>query len=172
MDTPPTETSTIDQTRLAGAVARMRQQQNLPLAILAGIGAAILGAIIWAVLTVSFEYQIGFMAVGIGLLVGFAVRLGKGVDKIYGILGAAFSLFGCLLGNFFALLGFVAKNENISLVETLSKIDYAKVPDLMISTFSAMDLLFYGIAVYEGYKFSFRKISSEEIGNLQPPSTQ
>ena len=170
MDTPSTETSTIEQNQLAEAVAKMRQEQNLSLAILAGFGSAILGAIIWAVLTVSFEYQIGFMAVGIGLLVGFAVRLGKGVDKIYGILGAAFSLFGCLLGNFFALVGFFAKNENISLLETLSKIDYAKVPELMISTFSAMDLLFYGIAVYEGYKFSFRKISPEEIGN--PPPSQ
>ncbi|MFZ1221098.1 MAG: hypothetical protein WAO00_17530, partial [Chthoniobacterales bacterium] len=89
---------------------------------------------------------------------------------IYGILGAAFSLFGCLLGNFFALLGFVGKNEHINLFETLSKIDYAKVPDLMISTFSAMDLVFYGIAVYEGYKFSFRKISPEEIGNPPSPS--
>jgi hypothetical protein len=172
MDTTPPETSPIDQSQLVEAVAKMRQQQNLFLSILAGFGAAILAAIIWAVLTVSFQYQIGFMAVGIGFAVGFAVRLGKGIDKIYGILGAVLSLFGCLLGNFFALLGFIAKQENINVVETLSKINYSKVPDLMISTFSAMDLVFYGIAVYEGYKFSFRKISPEDIGIHQPASTQ
>jgi hypothetical protein len=172
MDTTPAKTPTIDQNRLVEAVARIRQQQNLSLAILAGFGAAILSAIIWAVLTVFMEYQIGFMAVGVGFAVGFALRLGKGVDKIYGILGAAFSLFGCLLGNFFALIGFVGKHENMNLFETLAKIDYSKVPGLMISTFSAMDLVFYGIAVYEGYRFSFRKISPADINALQPPSTQ
>jgi hypothetical protein len=33
----------------------------------------------------------------------------------------------------------------------------------MATTFSPMDLLFYGIAVYEGFKLSFRKITHEEI---------
>jgi hypothetical protein len=33
------------------------------------------------------------------------------------------------------------------------------VPELMLEAFSPMDLLFYGIAVYEGYKFFFRQIT-------------
>jgi hypothetical protein len=31
-----------------------------------------------------------------------------------------------------------------------------------------MDLLFYGIAVYEGYKFSFRTRSPQELSSLTP----
>jgi len=27
-----------------------------------------------------------------------------------------------------------------------------------------MDLLFYGLAVYEGYRFSFRQVTDAEIG--------
>ena len=34
----------------------------------------------------------------------------------------------------------------------------------MVATFSPMDLLFYGIAVYEGYKFSFRQVGPEDLG--------
>jgi hypothetical protein len=35
--------------------------------------------------------------------------------------------------------------------------------ELMSISFSPMDLLFYGIAVYEGYKFSFRRMTGEEM---------
>lgn len=34
---------------------------------------------------------------------------------------------------------------------------------VMVATFSPMDLLFYGIAVYEGYKLSFRRVSPEDM---------
>ncbi len=33
-------------------------------------------------------------------------------------------------------------------------------------TFQPMDLLFYAIAVYEGYRFSFVQISEEQIAGL------
>ena len=39
--------------------------------------------------------------------------------------------------------------------------------EIMKETFRPMDLLFYAIAVYEGYKFSFRQISEEEMASLQ-----
>jgi len=35
-----------------------------------------------------------------------------------------------------------------------------KIP---LAHFSPMDLLFCGIAVYEGYKFSFRRLTPQEI---------
>jgi hypothetical protein len=42
-------------------------------------------------------------------------------------------------------------------------IDYSLVPQIMIDSFSPMDILFYGFALYEGYKFSFREITEGEI---------
>lgn len=144
--------------------AQLHREQSLPIAVAAGIAAAIVGAVVWAVITVFTEYQIGFMAIGVGILVGFAVRLGKGVDKIFGVAGALLALFGCVLGNFFSLVGFICKQEKLGLLQTLQSIEYAKVPALMVSAFSLMDLVFYGIAVYEGYRFSFRQ--------LAPPSAE
>lgn len=149
---------------------RLRQEQSLPLAILAGFGAAVVGALLWAAITLFTEYQIGWMAVGVGFLVGFAVRLGKGIDKIFGIIGAVFALFGCVLGNFLSLIGFISKQESLGLVSTLGAIDYTKMPNAMASTFSAMDLLFYGIAVYEGYRFSFRPLTIETAPAEAPPN--
>ena len=33
----------------------------------------------------------------------------------------------------------------------------------MTITFSPIDLLFYGLAIYEGYKLSFRQITRDEL---------
>jgi hypothetical protein len=61
-------------------------EKKLLLGGFAGLAAAILGAIIWAVVTVTTKYQIGYMAIGVGALVGFALRIGKG--------GESFRCFG------------------------------------------------------------------------------
>lgn len=122
---------------------------------------------LWGIITVATGYQIGYMAVAIGLGVGYAVRrFGKGIDPIFGMMGAALSLFSCVLGNFLSIIGFVAHTEGLDYVETLLLIDYSFVPALMTESFSLIDLLFYGIALYQGYKFSFRVISEEDIAGL------
>ena len=83
---------------------------NLPLGALAGLGAAIAGAAIWAAITAATEYQIGWMAIGVGFLVGFAVRVvGKGSEASFGVVGAVLALLGCLLGNLLTLAWFAAQ---------------------------------------------------------------
>jgi hypothetical protein len=141
-------------------------QQNLPLAIVGGMVAAIAGGLAWAVVTVASGYQIGWMAIGIGFLVGMAVRtLGKGMTKTFGIAGGGFSLFGCALGNLLAICGLVAQSADAPLVSTTLAIlsEPAAAIEFMKLSFSPMDVVFYAIAVYEGYKFSFRQISDEEL---------
>jgi hypothetical protein len=145
---------------------KIKLEQNLIMGIAGGSIAALAGAVLWALITVSIERQIGYMAVGVGFLVGFSVRyFGKGVDPIFGIMGAAFALLGCVLGNFFSLVGFAAPAEGMGYFEMLGAIDYSLVPEIMADAFHPMDVLFYGIAIYEGYKFSFRQITEEEVIN-------
>lgn len=156
---PPPSTPSVD----AQAYARLLADQNLLLGIVSGLVAAVIGAAIWAVVTVATKYQIGWMAVGIGFLVGFAVRaMGKGVTPIFGVAAALLSLVGCLLGNLFSACGFLAASESIStttaITSALGNPDMAL--DLLKATFSPMDLLFYGIAAYEGFKFSFQRVAT------------
>lgn len=159
---PPTAALTEQQ--ILNYQEKLKMEQNLPMAIAGGLAASLAGGIVWAVVTVATGYQIGWMAVGVGFLVGYSVRyLGKGIDKIFGIIGASLALLGCLFGNFFSLIGFSAKQESMGVLSILGSIDYSLVPQIMIETFSPMDILFYGIAVYEGYRFSFRQITEQDI---------
>lgn len=129
------------------------QEKRLLLGGLAGVAAALIGAVIWAVVTVTTKYQIGIVAVGIGALVGFALRKGNG-GKAFGILGAVLALFGCVLGNYFSLIALVSLQQQVSFFTMLNNADPAKVINVMWDDFLSASILFYAIAIYEGYRFS------------------
>jgi len=159
----------IEPGRMEYALEILRGEQRMPLGLLAGAAAALTGAGIWAAVTVGTGYQIGWMAIGVGVLVGFAVRLsGKGIDKVYGIVGAGLALFGCLIGNLFAVCAMVASAESMPLAEVLGRLNPQAAVQLLTATFSPIDLLFYGLAVYEGYKFSFRRLTDEDLARVLP----
>jgi Ni/Fe-hydrogenase subunit HybB-like protein len=160
----PQPENPVDPLILKAALQRLRSEQNLVLAVLAGGAAALLGAGVWAAITFATSFQIGWMAVGVGFLVGYAVRtFGKGVDKSFAVVGAVWSLAGCAVGNLLSVIGVISKHQNIPFFDILEKLDPEIVASLMQTTFNPMDLLFYGIAVYEGYRFSLRQITQADL---------
>lgn len=148
-------------------LTKLREEQNYSRALIVGIFAGIMGAVIWGAITVATEYQIGYMAIAIGAAVGFLMReAGKGIDQKFGFTGAIIAVISCFLGNFFSIVGFLSISEGLTFFDTLLAIDYSQVIPLMVETFSPIDLLFYGIAGYEGYKFAFRTFTEEEVAKL------
>jgi hypothetical protein len=160
----PEPEKTIDPVALRMAMDRIRSEQRLALSILGGGAAALAGAAAWAAITVFTKYQIGWMAVGVGLLVGFTVRhLGRGVTPVFGLVGGAWALIGCGVGNLLAVCGLVSQEQHVPLFQILRGLDIELASGLMAASFNPMDLLFYGIAVFEGFKFSRRSITGEEL---------
>ena len=128
---------------------------NIPMALLFGLITSLIGASLWAVITVITKYQIGYMAIAIGFIVGYAVKFGgRGNQITFGVIGAVFSLLGCILGNYFSLIGFASAELHIGFFQTLTTISPSLVFKLMIDSFQGMDIILYGIAGYEGFKFS------------------
>lgn len=147
---------------------KLKIHQDFYYAIVGGSLATLISAVIWAVVTVATKFQIGYMAIGVGLLVGFSIQFfGAGVDKKFGYLGAFLSLLGCLLGNLFSQVGFIAQEQSLGYFETFTYLNSGLIINILVESFNPMDILFYGIAIYEGYKFSFRKVSVQDIKNLQ-----
>lgn len=147
------------QAKLAVQIEAIRSEQNLLGGIVAGLVGAIVGGAMWAAITAATEFQIGWMAIGIGFLVGIAMRaVGKGIEPTFGYIGAGLSLFGCALGNYLTVVWFVAENQDIEFLDLVTSMRPADIANLMSVTFEPMDLLFYGIAAYFGYRYSFRQI--------------
>lgn len=158
---PPTQ---FDQLRLERQRAELRESQNLGLGLVGGMAGAAVGATLWAVITALTKFQIGWMAVGVGFLVGYGVRtLGKGVDPRFGYMGGLLSLVGCAAGNLLAVCIVVSQGRNIPLLDLLARLDPRIALALLQATFQPLDLLFYGLAVYEGYKLSFGRLPEPPV---------
>jgi len=132
------------------------------LAIVGGLIGATIGASLWAFISVLANYQIGYMAIAVGFVTGLLVRFfGKGNDPLFGLVGASFALLGCLAGNFLTYSFFVSQASGYSFIEMMSPANLAVVLDVFKSEFGVIDCLFYGIAVYEGFKFSISEKREE-----------
>ena len=154
----------LSEPELLMAMERLRSEQNLVMGVLAGLVAAVLGAAIWATATIAVGYQIGWLAIGIGFVVGAAIGMvGKGVDRIFGFAGAALALFGCALGNLFTVAYFIARIDGVPYFDFLARLDFESVLEIMISAFDPMDLLFYAFAAYFGYRYALREVTEADL---------
>jgi len=125
-------------------------------AVLGGVIGMVGCTVLWTLITVITNYQIGYMAIGVGFAVGFLVqRMGKGRGMDFGIIGALFSLLACIFGNLFSNIHFIASEFEVSYGTVLSSFTPGLYVDLMVESFHPMDVLFYGIALYTGFKMAY-----------------
>jgi hypothetical protein len=159
----------VDPAALQSMVDQMRSEQNVKKGIVGGLVAAGLGAGIWAGLSVLMEYQLGLMAIGVGLLAGYGVRLGgKGLDPVFGVIGALCALLGCFVGNAITVNYFISAIMNSQGIP--GGISVSTLASGMVQSFGFMDLIFYAIATYEGYQFAFRRLSHDQLSTVMKTS--
>jgi hypothetical protein len=161
----PTEaTPLVDKAKMEDYVAQLHQEQDLTSGFIAGSLAAIGTAVLWAVICVATNYVIGYMAIGVAAAVGFAIRkFGKGLSPAYGVMGAAFALLACALGNYLSIVGFAADELAMSYWDAVNILEPALVLEAMGEDFSPIDIAIYGIALYYGYRMAIRQVTEEEI---------
>jgi len=131
---------------------------SIPKAILGGVIGTIACALIWTLITVITKYQIGYIALGIGFVVGYLVqRLGNGNNLLFGLIGGIFSLIACVVGDLFSMIVFVADEYNESYFTILSGLSFSDCIYILQNSIQPMSIFFYAIAGYTGFKFAFKK---------------
>lgn len=136
------------------AIEQLDDQPNLFLGLAGGAVAMLVSAVVWGAVTYFTEYQIGWLAIGVGFLVGLAIRFfGKGKTPVFGISGAILALIGCLLGNLFFYSSVIAREQGASLLEVFFffLVTPAAVIEVFGIAFDFMDILFYALAAYAGF---------------------
>jgi len=165
----PSSVASIDPLKQQMLLQSLRENQQLARGISFGILASFAGAFLWAFITVITDYQIGWMAVGVGFVVAYVIRtIGKGIDPVFGYWSAGLSLFGCILGNILTVAVAISKHQQLSFATVLFTL--LSQPSILFKvlqeTFQPLDLLFYGLAVYYGYKYAFRTLTKEELNSI------
>ena len=126
---------------------------NLALAAVAGLVAAVVGAVLWAFLASATHFKIGYAAVGIGFLVGLAMRAaGKGHTPVFGYVGAVLALLGCVAGDVLSDCSMVATHYNKPLTDVLAVLTPSVAFTLLQEGFQPLDALFYVLAAMAGYR--------------------
>jgi hypothetical protein len=132
------------------------RKEHLFAGILAGIIAAAIGAGIWMGITVVTNMHIGFVAIGVGALVGYAVRIvGNGRSMIFGIVGALLTLAGCLGGEILTVAQLSSTAEH-DFFYTLTNLDLTNTVTNIFNHTDVIMYVIYGIGIFEGYKLSIR----------------
>jgi len=131
--------------------------ENLVLGVLAGGLAAVIGAVIWMGITVATGWHVGYVALGVGALVGLAIRTaGNGTGFIFGAAGAVLTLLGCLGGEILATIQ-LATTPQRDFVSVLSSVNLVEMVKNIATQTDPIMYLIYAIGIFEGYKLSIRK---------------
>ena len=136
------------------AIEQLEDQPNLLMGLIAGGIAMLLAAIAWGAITYFADFQIGWMSIGVGFLVGLAIRFfGKGKTITFGIFGAILAFIGCVLGNLVFYAGVIAQQEGASFLDVffLLLLTPAAAIEVFTIAFDFMDILFYALAAYAGF---------------------
>jgi hypothetical protein len=150
---------------------RLRSRQRFWPALAAGAGALVIGALLWALITSLTGLSIGVLSIGVGFLIAYSIRtVGLGVEKTYGFLGGALALIGSVLGAMLAISAAIAKQGQEGILVFWSRLEPDMIGRLLQIAVRFPDVLFYLVAVYIGYKFSFKEYSEEELEQLGRPS--
>jgi len=125
-------------------------------AALAGLGAAVVGGVAWGLIVKWTDYEIGFAAWGIGLVVGTAVALGAQGrrGRPFQLLAVVLALAGILLGKYLAFvwIGQDALHE-LGLSLPLFSSDTVRLFwDSRSDVWSGFDLLWAGLAVVTAFR--------------------
>ena len=127
----------------------------------AGVAGALVGAVLWAVLVSVTDYKIGYAAIGVGALVGFAVGRIGGRNPRLPIVAAVIGLLGCVLGDVLAdahlVAGAVSRSGTpLSFTDVLTS---GHLLRFYQDLFKPLDALFYVFAPLA----AFRVATSQQV---------
>lgn len=143
------------------------ENPNLTFAILLGCIGGLVSGFIWYFLTVWTDRQIGYIAIGVGFVIGWAVMFGSGGKRgmTIQITSAAITLVTLLCSQYFIVLYYIRKyvSENTAEYPNYDGSFFFLSPfnsDFMASMFSPMGVIIWLIGIY--FAFSFPKSRAVE----------
>ena len=126
--------------------------------VLRAIGAALTGAIlaglIWPLFAAAVGHGVSPMALAAGFMVGFGVRL-QGRGAVYQVVGIIGTILGCAIGSALSAATLQAINDGAGLGGVIGVVsDSGALLQAVMSTYSYLDLIAYGLALYFAFRLS------------------
>jgi hypothetical protein len=128
-------------------------QPNLAAGVAAGLLAGVVGAILWGGFTALTHFRIGYLALGIGVLVGYAiVQVGQVRTVAVGVTAAVITLVACAAGDTGSIYFQASHDSHIS-VSTLLSISNPFTVFREDMQHNAFGLVFFAIGAWAAFRY-------------------
>ncbi|MFB9836871.1 hypothetical protein [Actinoallomurus acaciae] len=124
-------------------------------AIAAGLLAMILGAALWAVITVVTAHEFSLVAIGVGALVGLTMFAARPSSTGIALVAALFTVIGCALGDF---LAYAAHKDHIAFSRLINVEMHH--PKLYFDSLDGKTYLFWAIGAAAAFSMVLRRIQA------------
>ncbi len=151
-----------EKERLYKEAEKLLSEQDFVRAAIYGAAAMILAAGLYGAIG-SGGSTVGFMAAGIGIAIGFTMRvIGKGIESKFAVVASLYAVAGCLLGNLFAIVIYVARVNAVSPFAVLFGTPPSELLNWIVTDLQFADLIFWLLAIGAAGYFVNRRLSRQE----------
>lgn len=130
-------------------------------AVVIGIGAMLLGAIIWAVITALTKHEFSLVAVGVGALIGLSMFTARPTSVGIALLAALLTVIGCALGEFLAGAAVGSQESSVSFTQFL-KLEFQHIGPFL-RAMGGRTYLFWAIGAVAAFSMTFRRIQAARM---------
>jgi hypothetical protein len=127
-------------------------------AVALGILAMLLGAALWAVITIVTGYRFGLMPIGVGALVGLTMFSARPTSTGIAAVAALLTVIGGALGEFLAIPAYVAHEKGIG---------FGKLIDLQLKqprlSLEAVTCLLWLIGAVTAFSMVYRRVQTARV---------
>lgn len=136
------------------------QESKIGLSILSALLGALIGGIIWALIAILFDYELGLVSWAIGGLTGYAVVFSakESVNQLHQIIAVITSLIGIVLGKYFTFGYFF--NEGFEGMFNSYTFSFFKA--YFLDLFGGMDIIFILLAIVTAWQIPGKHIDAIE----------
>lgn len=127
---------------------------NIIMALILGSISGVVAGVIWYYLSILTGYQIGYVAIGVGFIIGWAVVIGSGNKRGMGLqlMSAVITLVTLFVSEYFITLHYILQYM-LKLPGYSGELFFPSPfePSMLESIISPMGLLIWGIGIYFAY---------------------
>ena len=147
---------------------RLVRAQSLRQAIMAGIIAIVVFAVMWSMLTTTVDRVYPWLTMLLGVLIGLAVRrAGQGLDWRFPVTAALLAFVGSVLAKLVIAAGTTAGEFDTSTIAVLRAVTTMTWPVFFAEAMTAADWVFAAVAAGLAAFFASRRLNRREYQALR-----
>lgn len=152
-----------EQKQMNGQSNLVQTDGSMGKAFGAGLVAAVVGALLWILITYITKWQINFMAIGIGALVGFIVaKYNKQSSIAAGVMAAILACLSCVIGDLVITVQYLAEYMDTTYAVIFNENSLSEILDVHLEMLDFYSYSFYVVAMIVAFSLGRNKEDKTE----------